>query len=87
MADNVEAANGEDELQKQQQQLEDAAAEAKSRDEVDEAVDGTNGTTAAAADLIMFTPLTATFKRVSFGRYLSPKQFDNTLPPVTPGKR
>ena len=77
-------ADGEDELQKQQQQLDDAAAEVKFRDEVEEAVDGT---TAAAADLIMFTPLTATFKRVSFGRYLSPKQFDNTLPPATPVKR
>ena len=67
--DNVEVADGEDELQKQQQQLDDAAAEAKSRDEVEEAVDGTNGTTAAVADLMMFTPS-------------SPEQFDNTLPPA-----
>ena len=87
MVDNVEVADGEDELQKQQQQLDDAAAEAKSRDEVEEAVDGTNGTTAATADLMMFTPSTATSKRVSFGPYLSPEQFDNTLPPATPVKR
>jgi len=26
-------------------------------------------------------------KRVSFGPYLSPEQFDNTLPPATPVKR
>ena len=74
MVDNVEVADGEDELQKQQQQLDDAAAEVKFRDEVEEAVDGTNGTTAAVADLMMFTPS-------------SPEQFDNTLPPATPVKR
>lgn len=32
-------------------------------------------------------PCTPSAKRVSFGPYLSPEQFDNTLPPATPIKK
>ena len=32
-------------------------------------------------------PCTPAAKRVSFGPYLSPEQFDNTLPPATPVKK
>lgn len=32
-------------------------------------------------------PCTPSSKRVSFGPYLSPEQFDNTLPPATPVKK
>ena len=80
--DNVEVADeGEDE----QQQAD--ASSSKSEDE--STVDGGSFSAASAVpDLMTFTPSTNTAtKRVSFGPYLSPEQFDNTLPPATPIKR
>ena len=84
VVDNVEVAD-EDE-QKQQQ---DCAGSNSSKSE-DESTDCGDGGSAAPVvpDLMTFTPSTTTVsKRVSFGPYLSPEQFDNTLPPATPVKR
>ncbi|EFX78309.1 hypothetical protein DAPPUDRAFT_225461 [Daphnia pulex] len=38
-------------------------------------------------DIVPEVPSTPSLKRVSFGPYLSPEQFDNTLPPATPIKK
>ncbi|XP_046457530.1 titin-like isoform X2 [Daphnia pulex] len=38
-------------------------------------------------DIAPEVPSTPSLKRVSFGPYLSPEQFDNTLPPATPIKK
>lgn len=38
-------------------------------------------------EVVVPVPCTPSGKRVSFGPYLSPEQFDNTLPPATPIKK
>lgn len=56
--------------------------------ELEEAAAASDSGAESSDAAVPSTPMNGTAnKRVSFGPYLSPEQFDNTLPPATPVKR
>lgn len=55
--------------------------------DLEENGDVVDSTTEKEEEVIPEVQCTPSGKRVSFGPYLSPEQFDNTLPPATPIKK